>query len=207
MIVGPVVFKGKEADDGEDEDELHQHTRPLTTLTCLVAHLVTHSLTFADSCIDDALSGIRSEESTATHEADRKAIHGLVQSKPGGFSQLDSIVRAHLHRWFESQGAVKSGARIMKNQRPAKVVHSRSNNRVHPDYSDSQHTEYSGSQHTEYSGGSLRPEYTRHRTPTATIGGREIDPPIVDGDNITLFNMHSKSPFYFHSSGGVEVTD
>jgi len=67
-------------------------------------------------CIDEALAGIRSEEATATLEADLHAIRALVQSKPGGFSQLNTVVKAHLSRWFESKGAVRVEARRIKKK-------------------------------------------------------------------------------------------
>jgi len=59
-------------------------------------------------CIDAAFENIRSEEATATGEADLKAIRALVQSKPGGFASLNSTVRHHLGQWFQGHGAVRS---------------------------------------------------------------------------------------------------
>ena len=68
-----------------------------------------------DGCIDEALAGIHSENATAFSPADLAAIRKLVQSKPGGFAQLNSTVKRHLHRWFESQGAVRTAERISRH--------------------------------------------------------------------------------------------
>jgi Arc/MetJ-type ribon-helix-helix transcriptional regulator len=64
------------------------------------------------ACIDSALANIHSEAATATRQEDLMAIRALVRSKPGAFSSLDNLVRQHLHRWFESQGAIRSAERI-----------------------------------------------------------------------------------------------
>jgi len=66
------------------------------------------------SCIDKAVAGIESEDATAYYPADLDAIRTIVKSKPGGFSQLNSTVKQHLHRWFESQGAVRSAERLSR---------------------------------------------------------------------------------------------
>jgi hypothetical protein len=86
------------------------------------SHVLAYSLTFyrvplahLDGCIDSTIDGIHSENATAFSPADLEAIRALIQSKPGGFEQLNSTVKQHLHRWFESQGAVRSGARIVRN--------------------------------------------------------------------------------------------
>jgi hypothetical protein len=69
------------------------------------------------ACIDAALASIRSENATATVEADLKAIRELIKSKPGGFETLDTTVRNHLHEWFEDRGAVKSARRLDRSGR------------------------------------------------------------------------------------------
>ena len=51
------------------------------------------------SCIDGALRGVRSANAKATRPADLAAIRALIQSKPGGFAQLDATVKQHLHRY------------------------------------------------------------------------------------------------------------
>jgi hypothetical protein len=71
-------------------------------------------LVVADGCIDDALVCVQSENATAFFPADLEAIRALVVSKPGGFSQLNSTVKKHFHRWFEGQGAVRSAERISR---------------------------------------------------------------------------------------------
>ena len=48
--------------------------------------------------IDAALAGVRSADATATRPADLAAIRALIESKPGGFAQLDATVKQHLHR-------------------------------------------------------------------------------------------------------------
>jgi hypothetical protein len=57
---------------------------------------------------------VQSENATAFFPADLEAIRSLVVSKPGGFAQLNSTVKKHLHRWFEGQGAVRSAERISR---------------------------------------------------------------------------------------------
>lgn len=69
----------------------------------------------SDGCIDETLDGIHSENATAFSPADLEAIRELIQSKPGGFAQLNSTVKRHLHHWFESQGAVRSAERIARH--------------------------------------------------------------------------------------------
>lgn len=73
------------------------------------------------SCIDKAFGSIKSEDATASREADLKAIRALVESKPGGFHTLNSTVKQHLERWFESIGAVRTAQRLTKGDttRPA----------------------------------------------------------------------------------------
>lgn len=68
------------------------------------------------SCINAALESVRSEDATASVPADLKAIRELVQSTPGGFNTLNMTVKAHLHRWFEAHGAIKSARRIPSRQ-------------------------------------------------------------------------------------------
>eukprot|EP00035_Acanthoeca_spectabilis_P015659 m.314124 g.314124 ORF g.314124 m.314124 type:complete len:1717 (-) comp16409_c0_seq9:26-5176(-) len=63
--------------------------------------------------IDRALADIRSENATASREADLEAIRNLVQSTPGGFEQLNTTVRHHLARWFEAQGAIRTAIRMV----------------------------------------------------------------------------------------------
>jgi hypothetical protein len=71
-------------------------------------------------CIDTALSSLKSATATASRDADLAAIQALILSKPGGFITLDRTVQQHLHEWFESQGAVRSGDRInrVKSSQP-----------------------------------------------------------------------------------------
>jgi hypothetical protein len=68
----------------------------------------------ADKCIDTALHGVQSANATAWRENDLKAIRALIQSKPGGFKVLDSTVKRHLGKWFESKGAVRSAERVQR---------------------------------------------------------------------------------------------
>eukprot|EP00037_Helgoeca_nana_P029899 m.363711 g.363711 ORF g.363711 m.363711 type:complete len:747 (+) comp28070_c0_seq12:2867-5107(+) len=65
--------------------------------------------------IDAALENIQSEKAIASRPADLEAIRALIQSKPGGFAVLNSTVKKHLGRWFESLGAVRSGHRIRRD--------------------------------------------------------------------------------------------
>eukprot|EP00038_Savillea_parva_P004364 m.136862 g.136862 ORF g.136862 m.136862 type:complete len:143 (-) comp11449_c0_seq2:503-931(-) len=76
-----------------------------------------------DGCIDSALAGVASESATATRNADLLAIRAFVQSKPGGFGLLNSTVKRHLGRWFESQGAVRSGERVRRVSSREHAVH------------------------------------------------------------------------------------
>jgi hypothetical protein len=80
----------------------------------------TISTSCPDGAIDSTLDGIHSENATAFSPADLEAIRALIQSKPGGFEQLNSTVKQHLHRWFESQGAVRSGARVVRHYEKGK---------------------------------------------------------------------------------------
>merc|ERR1712072_107678 len=57
--------------------------------------------------IDGALAHVKSEDATASVEADLTAIRALVNSYPGGFPALNATVKQHLRRWFVSQGGCK----------------------------------------------------------------------------------------------------
>jgi hypothetical protein len=73
------------------------------------------------ACIDDAFGSIKSESATASREADLNAIRALVLSKPGGFETLNSTVQHHLERWFQSQGAIRSGTRVRRHDSNGRV--------------------------------------------------------------------------------------
>jgi hypothetical protein len=64
-------------------------------------------------CIDRALEGIRSENATASRQADLESIRELVQSTPGGFELLNSTVRQRLAQWFVEQGAIRTSVRMV----------------------------------------------------------------------------------------------
>eukprot|EP00038_Savillea_parva_P006120 m.161761 g.161761 ORF g.161761 m.161761 type:complete len:2425 (-) comp12114_c0_seq1:110-7384(-) len=64
------------------------------------------------SAMDEALAMIRSEEATATREADLIAIRGYVKSVPGGFERLNFKIKHHLQEWCASNGAVRSANRL-----------------------------------------------------------------------------------------------
>merc|ERR1712072_976741 len=62
--------------------------------------------------IDGALAHVKSEDATASVEADLTAIRALVNSYPGGFPALNATVKQHLRRWFVSQGGTKVASRF-----------------------------------------------------------------------------------------------
>jgi len=72
--------------------------------------------------IDDALSGIKSENATASVQVDLEAIRALIRKYSGGVGTLNDTGKQYLPRWFVSQGGVKVVARTRQNnpQRAAK---------------------------------------------------------------------------------------
>ena len=66
--------------------------------------------------IDEALGNISSEEAEAFSQDDLDRIRALIQSLPGGFTTLDSMIARHLRRWFVSQGGVRV-ARLQSRSR------------------------------------------------------------------------------------------
>lgn len=69
--------------------------------------------------VDKIMASIKSEEATATIEADLIAIKSMVEELPGEYATLDRTVRAHLQSWFEENGMVASASRIMGNKSTA----------------------------------------------------------------------------------------
>ena len=61
--------------------------------------------------IDEALAIINSKEAEAFSATDLDTIRGKIETLAGGFATLDSTIKTHLRRWFESQGGVKVVAR------------------------------------------------------------------------------------------------
>jgi len=74
------------------------------------------------SAIDAALHHIQSANATASRPADLAAIRSLIESKPGGFAQLDATVKQHLESWFVSHGAVQSADRIVRTNSSKKAM-------------------------------------------------------------------------------------
>jgi serine/threonine protein kinase len=70
--------------------------------------------------IDGALSGIKSEEATASMPADLDMIRALISKHSGGFGTLNDAVKLFLRRWFEAHGGMKVAAR--RNRAPALPV-------------------------------------------------------------------------------------
>ena len=52
--------------------------------------------------IDNALSQVKSEEATASVEADLKAIQALIESYQGGYAALNQAVKVRLRSWFQN---------------------------------------------------------------------------------------------------------
>ena len=71
--------------------------------------------------IDGALSGIKSENATASVQVDLEAIRALIQKYSGGFGTLNDTVKQYLRRWFVSQGGVKVVARRRHDQSPRAI--------------------------------------------------------------------------------------
>lgn len=68
------------------------------------------------TCIDSAFDNIQSENATASHPEDLKAIRQLIESKPGGFATLNRVVSNRLEQWFRQHGAVKTSGRVRRNR-------------------------------------------------------------------------------------------
>ena len=51
--------------------------------------------------IDDALAQVKSEEATASVEADLKAIQALITQSHGGYTALNEAVKVRLRSWFQ----------------------------------------------------------------------------------------------------------
>ena len=63
--------------------------------------------------VDDALAQIKSEEATASVEADLKAIQALIMQSHGGYTALNEAVKVRLRSWFQDiTGAI--GGSIFK---------------------------------------------------------------------------------------------
>ena len=52
--------------------------------------------------IDNALSQVKSEEATASIEADLKAIQALITRYQGGYTALNQAVKVRLRSWFQN---------------------------------------------------------------------------------------------------------
>ena len=52
--------------------------------------------------IDNALSQVKSEEATASVEADLKAIQALITRYQGGYNALNEAVKVRLRSWFQN---------------------------------------------------------------------------------------------------------
>ena len=52
--------------------------------------------------IDSALSQVKSEEATASVEADLKAIQAIITSYQGGYAALNEAVKVRLRVWFQN---------------------------------------------------------------------------------------------------------
>ncbi len=52
--------------------------------------------------IDKALSQVKSEEATASVEADLKAIQAIITSYQGGYTALNEAVKVRLRLWFQN---------------------------------------------------------------------------------------------------------
>ena len=51
--------------------------------------------------IDNALAQVKSEEATASVEADLKAIQALITQSHGGYTALNEAVKVRLRSWFQ----------------------------------------------------------------------------------------------------------
>ena len=51
--------------------------------------------------VDNALACVKSEEATATVEADLKAIQALITQSHGGYTALNEAVKVRLRSWFQ----------------------------------------------------------------------------------------------------------
>lgn len=185
---------------------------------CQCQSLIRTRGTFVDGCIDSALDGIQAEKATATQEADLHAIRGLVESKPGGFAQLNTVVRRHLQKWFESQGAVKSGARVIKGQRPSAILapptrhYGTASRKIHPVPTANEYDEYANRPSPEYvveGTGSAQPLYAFNQSTDTDHGAVQpfpMDRGAAVGTGASSHPPpqntaeHAKDPFYFHSS-------
>merc|ERR1712166_1105639 len=57
--------------------------------------------------IDNALSQVKSEEATASVEADLKAIQALIESYQGGYTALNEAVKVRLRSWFQNIAGIR----------------------------------------------------------------------------------------------------
>merc|ERR1712166_131952 len=57
--------------------------------------------------IDNALSQVKSEEATASVEADLKAIQALITSYQGGYTALNEAVKVRLRSWFQNIAGIR----------------------------------------------------------------------------------------------------
>ena len=51
--------------------------------------------------VDNALAQVKSEEATASVEADLKAIQALITQSHGGYTALNEAVKVRLRSWFQ----------------------------------------------------------------------------------------------------------
>merc|ERR1712166_1679659 len=66
------------------------------------------------TAVDDALAQIKSEEATASVEADLKAIQALIMQSHGGYTALNEAVKVRLRSWFQEITGIRFAKAISK---------------------------------------------------------------------------------------------
>jgi len=93
--------------------------------------------------IDDALAHVKSEEATASVEADLKAIQALITQSHGGYTALNEAVKVRLRSWFQDITGIRfaktSCTKQPKRQQSANdgnylVVEAQDQNRLNSEY-------------------------------------------------------------------------